>query len=58
MYHRSILKDKLSMVYLFKREFVDKIYRNLLKKLEFVLPKTIILGEVRKSDDLNYYPYH
>lgn len=58
MYHRPSLKEKLVRVYPFKREVIDKIFRNLLMKFDFYLPKLAILEKVDRSEDLNYYPYH
>lgn len=58
MYYRLTLVEKLARFYPFKREVISKVFRNLLKKLDFILPKHIMLKKVDRSEDLNYHPYH
>lgn len=58
MYDGTSLEDKLDIVYPLMTEFTGKIFRNLLNKPDFILPKLIKPKEVGRSESLNYYPYH
>lgn len=47
--------DKLAQVYSFKMEVIDKIFKNLMKKLDFVFPISIMLNDVGKHSNPNYF---
>lgn len=58
MYSKLTLIDRPIKVYPFKMEVVSKIFMNLLKQLDFLLPNHMALMKVDRSDDPNYYPNH
>lgn len=52
------LENKLVRVYPFKKEVVKKIFKDLMKRPNFMLPKLRMLKEVSRTYDPNYFSYH
>lgn len=56
--YQPSFQDKDPKVYPFKRDFEGKVFMSILKKLDFELPKPIMLEEGDMIHNVNYCPYH